>query len=97
MAPFELAVRDLFARDGSRDALRCGGRGDLGADVKGHDPQGRYWVIQCKHRRRGLGAAVGTPELLTLDGTGRPVHGGNVVVMVTNGKIAQPARDFARQ
>ena len=47
---FEVAVRDLLARDGSRDALRCGGRGDLGADVKGHDPLGRYWVIQCKHR-----------------------------------------------
>ncbi|MFD4633936.1 restriction endonuclease [Streptomyces sp. NPDC058284] len=95
---FEVAVRDLLARDGSRDALRCGGRGDLGADVKGHDPHGRYWVLQCKHRRKGLdGAAVGTPELQTLNGTGRPVHGGDVVVMVTNGKISQPARHFARQ
>lgn len=82
---FEVAVRDLLARDGSRDALRCGGRGDLGADVKGHDPAGRYWVIQCKHRRDGLrGSAIGTPELQTLNGTGRPVHGGDVVVMVTN-------------
>ncbi|MFF1399352.1 restriction endonuclease [Streptomyces sp. NPDC058287] len=95
---FETAVRDLLARDGSRDALRCGGRGDLGADVKGHDPLGRYWVIQCKHRKKGLdGSAVGTPELQTLNGTGRPVHGGDVVVMVTNGKISQPAREFARQ
>lgn len=34
---FETAVRDLLARDGARDALRCGGQGDLGADVKGHD------------------------------------------------------------
>ncbi|WP_329167530.1 restriction endonuclease (plasmid) [Streptomyces sp. NBC_01717] len=95
---FEIAVRDLLARDGSRDALRCGGRGDLGADVKGHDPFGRLWVFQCKHRRRGLdGSAVGTPELQTLNGTGRPVHGGDVVVMVTNGRISGPARDFARQ
>ncbi|MGW4551819.1 restriction endonuclease [Streptomyces violaceorubidus] len=95
---FEDAVRDLLARDGSLDALRCGGRGDLGADVKGHDPLGRLWVIQCKHRRKGLdGAAVGTPELQTLNGTGRPVHGGDVVVMVTNGRISVPARDFARQ
>ncbi|WP_199811669.1 restriction endonuclease [Streptomyces sp. NRRL S-340] len=85
---FEHAVRDLLARDGSRDALRRGGRGDLGADVKGHDPLGRLWVIQCKHRRKGLdGSAVGTPELQTLNGTGRPVHGGDVVVMVTNGRI----------
>lgn len=95
---FETAVRDLLSRDGSRDALRCGGRGDLGADVKGHDPLGRLWVIQCKHRRRGMdGSAVGTPELQTLNGTGRPVHGGDVVVMVTNGRISAPARDFARQ
>ncbi|AEY94386.1 putative transmembrane restriction endonuclease (plasmid) [Streptomyces hygroscopicus subsp. jinggangensis 5008] len=95
---FEDAVRDLLARDGSRDALRCGGRGDLGADVKGHDPLGRLWVIQCKHRRKGLdGSAVGTPELQKLNGTGRPVHGGDVVVMVTNGRISGPARDFARQ
>jgi restriction system protein len=95
---FENAVRDLLVRDGSRDALRCGGRGDLGADVKGHDPFGRLWVIQCKHRRKGPdGAAVGTPELQTLNGTGRPVHGGDVVVMVTNGRISGPARDFARQ
>ncbi|MFD5724344.1 restriction endonuclease [Streptomyces sp. NPDC127036] len=94
---FENAVRDLLARDGSRDALRCGGRGDLGADVKGHDSLGRLWVIQCKHRRSGLaGSAVGTPDLQTLNGTGRPVHGGDIVVMVTNGRISQPARDFAR-
>jgi restriction system protein len=95
---FENAVCDLLARDGSRDALRCGGRGDLGADVKGHDPLGRLWVIRCKYRRKGLdGSAVGTPELQTLNGTGRPVHGGDVVVMVTNGRICGPARDFARQ
>ncbi|MEV7426863.1 restriction endonuclease [Streptomyces sp. NPDC091212] len=94
---FEHAVRDLLARDGSRDALRCGGRGDLGADVKGHDPLGRLWVIQCKHRKAGLGgSAVGTPDLQTLNGTGRPVHKGDVVVMVTNGRISQPAKAFAR-
>ncbi|MEU1502587.1 restriction endonuclease [Streptomyces sp. NPDC005732] len=94
---FESAIRDLLARDGSHDALRCGGRGDLGADVKGRDPLGRLWVIQCKHRRAGLaGPAVGTPDLQTLNGTGRPVHGGDIVVMVTNGRISQPARDFAR-
>lgn len=79
--------------------MRCGGRGDLGADVKGNDPLGRLWVIQCKHRRKGLdGAAVGTPELQTLNGTGRPVHGGgDVVVMVTNGRISGHARGFAGQ
>ncbi|MGA5264759.1 restriction endonuclease [Streptomyces griseoincarnatus] len=95
---FEHAVRDLMYRDGCVDAVQVGGQGDLGADVKATDPQGRRWVIQCKHRRNGeQGAAVGTPELQVLNGTGRPVHKADVVVMVTNGRITQPGRAFARQ
>ncbi|MEW2558512.1 restriction endonuclease [Streptomyces griseorubiginosus] len=95
---FEYAVRDLMRRDGCTDAVQVGGQGDLGADVKATDPQGRRWVLQCKHRRHGeRGAAVGTPELQVLNGTGRPVHRADVVVMVTNGRITQPGRIFARQ
>ncbi|WP_119581021.1 restriction endonuclease [Streptomyces europaeiscabiei] len=95
---FEYAIRDLMRRDGCADAVQVGGQGDLGADVKATDPQGRRWVIQCKHRRHGeRGAAVGTPELQVLNGTGRPVHKADVVVMVTNGRITQPGRTFARQ
>ncbi|MFJ6354877.1 restriction endonuclease [Streptomyces sp. NPDC092046] len=94
---FEEAVRDLMRRDGARDAVRVGGAGDNGADVKGTDPVGRRWVIQCKHRRDGAaGAAVGSPDLQVLNGTGRPVHGGDVVVLVTNGRFTRPAREFAR-
>ncbi|WP_240801759.1 restriction endonuclease [Streptomyces sp. A1136] len=94
---FEEAVRDLMRRDGAHDAVRVGGAGDNGADVKGTDPAGRRWVIQCKHRRDGaFGAAVGTPDLHVLNGTGRPVHGGDVVVLVTNGRFTGPAREFAR-
>ncbi|MGW1055957.1 restriction endonuclease [Streptomyces sp. NPDC002521] len=95
---FEYAIRDLMNRDGCADAVQVGGQGDLGADVKATDPLGRRWVIQCKHRRHGdRGAAVGTPELQVLNGTGRPVHKADVVVMVTNGRITQPGRTFARQ
>lgn len=95
---FEYAIRDLMRRDGCADAVQVGGQGDLGADVKATDPQGRRWVIQCKHRRHGeRGAAVGTPELQVLNGTGRPVHKADIVVMVTNGRITQPGRTFARQ
>ncbi|MFD0269635.1 restriction endonuclease [Streptomyces sp. NPDC127106] len=94
---FEEAVRDLMRRDGARDAVRVGGAGDNGADVKGTDPAGRRWVIQCKHRRDGAaGAAVGTPDIHVLNGTGRPVHGGDVVVLVTNGRITAPAVKFAQ-
>ncbi|MFG2117092.1 restriction endonuclease [Streptomyces sp. NPDC048718] len=95
---FEDAVRDLMYRDGCRDAVRVGGGGDLGADVKATDPFGRRWVIQCKHRRKGLeGAAVGTPDFQVLNGTARPVHGADVAVLVTNGRVTAPAATFARQ
>ncbi|WP_369780640.1 restriction endonuclease [Streptomyces sp. R33] len=94
---FEFAVRDLMHRDGCADAQQVGGRGDNGADVKATDPYGRRWVIQCKHRKDGWsGKAVGTPDLHVLNGTGRQVHGGDVLVMLTNGRITSNAVDFAR-
>ncbi|MFJ2061255.1 restriction endonuclease [Streptomyces sp. NPDC087908] len=53
--------------------------------------------IQCKHRREGtVGAAVGTLDLHVLNGTGRPVHGGDAVVLVANGRITAPAVKFAQ-
>ncbi|MFB7210883.1 restriction endonuclease [Streptomyces sp. NPDC056255] len=95
---FEDAVRDLMSRDGCRDAVRVGGGGDLGADVKATDPYGRRWVIQCKHRRDGLaGSAVGTPDFQVLNGTARQVHGADVAVIVTNGRVTAPAVAFAEQ
>ncbi|MBO8191353.1 restriction endonuclease [Streptomyces oryzae] len=96
-AEFEHAVRDLMFRDGCRDAVRTGGRGDKGADVIATDPAGRRWVIQCKHRRDGLaGAAIGTPDLQRLNGTARPVHNADVVVMLTNGRFTRDAVPFGR-
>ncbi|MFI2206757.1 restriction endonuclease [Streptomyces sp. NPDC020192] len=95
---FEDAVRDLMRRDGCQDAVRVGGRGDLGADVKATDPYGRLWVIQCKHRRNGsAGSAVGTPDLQVLNGTARQVHGADIAVIVTNGRVTAPAVDFAKR
>ncbi|MEU9088205.1 restriction endonuclease [Streptomyces sp. NPDC048357] len=94
---FEFAVRDLMHRDGCTDALQVGGRGDNGADVKATDPYGRRWVIQCKHRKAGWsGKPVGTPDLHVLNGTGRQVHGGDVLVMLTNGRITSNAVTFAK-
>nr|WP_162467820.1 restriction endonuclease [Streptomyces sp. QHH-9511] len=94
----EDAVRDLMRRDGCQDATRVGGGGDLGADVKATDPYGRRWVIQCKHRRNGLaGSAVGTLDLQVLNGTARQVHGADIAVIVTNGRVTAPAVAFARQ
>lgn len=93
---FEEAGRDLMRGDGAHDAVRVGGAGDNGADVKGTDPSGRRWVIQCKHRRDGAAsAAVGPPDLHVLNGTGRPVHGGDVI-LVTNSRFTAPAVKFAQ-
>ncbi|MFJ9344760.1 restriction endonuclease [Streptomyces sp. NPDC101733] len=94
---FEFAVRDLMRRDGCTDARQVGGRGDNGADVKATDPYGRRWVIQCKHRKDGWsGKPVGTPDLHVLNGTGRQVHDGDVLVMLTNGRITANAAAFAK-
>lgn len=96
-AQFEHAVRDLMFRDGCRDAVRTGGRGDRGADVIATDPAGRRWVIQCKHRRNGTaGSAIGTPDLQRLNGTARPIHKADVVVMLTNGRFTRDARPFSK-
>ncbi|MGW6302894.1 restriction endonuclease [Streptomyces niveus] len=95
---FEDAVRELMRRDGCPNAVRVGGGGDLGADVTATDPYGRRWVIQCKHRRAGLaGSAVGTPDLQVLNGTARQIHGADVAVIVTNGRVTAPAVAFAEQ
>ncbi|MFB8438787.1 restriction endonuclease [Streptomyces niveus] len=95
---FEDAVRELMRRDGCPNAVRVGGGGDLGADVKATDPYGRRWVIQCKHRRAGLaGSAVGTPDLQVLNGTARQIHGADIAVIVTNGRVTAPAVAFAEQ
>ncbi|MFJ1649585.1 restriction endonuclease [Streptomyces sp. NPDC088258] len=94
---FEYAVRDLMLRDGCRDAVQVGGRGDNGADVKATDPLGRRWVIQCKHRKAGWsGSAVGTPDLHVLNGTGRQLHGGDVIVLVTNGRFSSQCPPYAK-
>ncbi|MCX5334332.1 restriction endonuclease [Streptomyces sp. NBC_00140] len=94
---FEFAVRDLMRRDGCADAVQVGGAGDNGADVTATDPLGRRWVIQCKHRQDGAsGTPVGTPDLHVLNGTGRQLHGGDVVVLVTNGRFTAGCAPLAK-
>ncbi|WP_406356376.1 restriction endonuclease [Streptomyces sp. NBC_00658] len=94
---FEFAVRDLMRRDGCGDAVQVGGAGDNGADVTATDPLGRRWVIQCKHRQNGAsGSPVGTPDLHVLNGTGRQLHGGDVVVLVTNGRFTAGCEPLAK-
>lgn len=81
----------------NRATAPTGGRGGLGADVIGTGPAGRRWVLQCKHRRKGLaGSPVGTADLQRLNGTVQPVHGADVVVLVTNGRFTREAIPFGK-
>ena len=43
------------------------------------------------------GSAVGTPDLQVLNGTARQVHGADIAVIVTNGRVTAPAVAFAKQ
>ncbi|MGW0561721.1 restriction endonuclease [Streptomyces sp. NPDC003016] len=84
-------------RDGCPDAVQGGGAGDNGADAKATDPFGWRWVIQCKHRRADLaGAAVGIPDPQKFNATGRQIHHGGVIGMVTNGRFGSRAQPFDR-
>lgn len=88
---FESVVRDLMRRDGFK-AERVGGSGDDACDVRGVDPDGLIWVVQCKHRRDGwAGKATGVDVLQQVNGTAEPVHGAQVAVVVTNGRFSKPA------
>ncbi|WP_371789016.1 restriction endonuclease [Streptomyces albidoflavus] len=93
---FAYAVRDLLRRDGCSNARQVGGAGDNGADVIATDPYGRVWVIQCKHRRNGTsGSAIGTPDLQRVNGTARPLHGADIVAVVTNGRFSSRCPELA--
>ncbi|MGW6318784.1 restriction endonuclease [Streptomyces sp. NPDC055099] len=95
---FEYAVRDLMRRDGCMDARQIGGCGDNGADVLATDPQGRKWVIQCKHRKAGAqGSPVGTPDLQRVNGTARQLYGADVVLVATNGRFSVRCAPLAEQ
>ncbi|MEV5592205.1 restriction endonuclease [Streptomyces sp. NPDC052496] len=90
---FEVLVAWLAGRDGMK-SWRTGGAGDLGADVIAEAPDGRRFVFQCKHTsgRRSVDSAA----VQRLNGTARPVHRADEVVMVTSGDFSKPAREFAR-
>ncbi|MEV5239627.1 restriction endonuclease [Streptomyces cinnamoneus] len=88
---FELAIRDLMARDGI-SARHVGRRGDQAADVIGRDTDGRVIVAQCKHTM--FGGRVGSHVMYEVNGTATPVHGADVAVVVTNGGFTRDARSW---
>jgi restriction system protein len=91
---FEHHVAALCLRDGCTQVRVSGGAGDLGADVTGRLPNGRFLVIQCK--RYAPDRSVGSPDMQRFVGTARPVHHADVAVFVASCRFTGPARDLAR-
>ncbi|MGW0658959.1 restriction endonuclease [Streptodolium elevatio] len=90
---FERHVAALCERDGCRQVQVNGGAGDLGADVTGRLPDGRFMVIQCK--RYAPDRSVGSPDMQRFVGTARPVHNAQVAILVASCRFTGPARDLA--
>lgn len=89
---FEHLVANLCRRDGCSRVRVSGGAGDLGADVIGLLPDGRRFVVQCK--RFSTGSKVGSADMQRFLGTGRHVHGAEVLIFVTSSLFTAPARNL---
>ncbi|MGW1998275.1 restriction endonuclease [Embleya sp. NPDC001921] len=89
---FEHLVADLCRRDGCSRVRVSGGAGDLGTDVVGLLPDGRRFVVQCK--RSSLTSEVGSPDMRRFLGTGRHVHGAQVLILATSSCSPPPAHNL---
>lgn len=92
---FENAVADLLHPIGYRNMERIGRSGDLCADLKGYDLDGRSVVVQCK--RYAPGNKVGTPDIQTFIGMMTVHHNADNGIFVTTSTFTQPAADLARR
>lgn len=92
---FEALVAELMEWDDMTLERRRGGAGDLGADAIGVTADALRVVAQVKHVRRRH-ATIDSGVIQTVNGTARPVHRADIVVVVTNGTFTRPARDLAK-
>lgn len=87
---------DLVARTLRRDGLTIirdgGGQRDQGVDVIASTPDGRRVAVQCKVRQSG---SIAPRYLRELNGTARPVHGADVVILATNRHFTTDGINFA--
>jgi restriction system protein len=90
---FEQFIARLMRASGCRRVTVCGGAGDEGADVIGYAPDGRRLVVQCKRYKN----SVGSPEVQRFAGTAHRIHGADIALLVTNGRLTRQAWDVARR
>lgn len=92
-AQFEAAVGELLRDAGYRDVKHVGRAGDLGADLRCRDRQGRSVVVQCK--RHAPGIRVGSAEVQAFIGMVTVHHQAERGIFVTTSAFTAPARRLA--
>jgi restriction system protein len=90
-AQFEHYVAGLMRRTGFRAVRVTGRAADLGADIVASTADGRRVVVQCKR----YAGNVGSPHVQRLNGTAWTIHGAQVTMLVTTGRITANARELA--
>jgi len=90
-AQFEHYVAGLMRRSGFRAVRVTGRTADLGADIVASTSDGRRVVVQCKR----YAGNVGSPHVQRLNGTAWTIHGAQVTMLVTTGRITANARELA--
>jgi restriction system protein len=90
-AQFEHYVAGLMRRTGFRAVRVTGRTADLGADILASTSDGRRVVVQCKR----YAGNVGSPHVQRLNGTAWTIHGAQITMLVTTGRITANARELA--
>ncbi|MEV0271144.1 restriction endonuclease [Hamadaea sp. NPDC050747] len=93
---FEEWIAYLLERDGCTIERRRGGPNDQGADVIAVTSAGQRVVVQCKHSIKPA-TCLHPNHLYALHGTAVPIHKAHIVAMVTNRRVSDTARAFAKQ
>ena len=91
---FEFLSGELLLKQGLLlSCKRVGGAGDLGADLIGHDKQGKKVIVQCK--RYAIGNKVGSPELQKFMGMIQIHHMADYGIFITSSEYSSPAKELA--
>lgn len=89
---FEHAIAGLLRQAGWTNVAVSGGAGDLGADIVGHLPDGRYGIVQAKRYKPGNN--VGSPIVQTMIGMAAVHHRACVGMIVTTSTFTRDARNL---
>jgi HJR/Mrr/RecB family endonuclease len=89
---FEHRVMAILEANGWEKLRWVGGTRDMGADITGVDPAGRYAIVQAKRYRPDV--PLGSPVVQSLLGS-RTIYGAEHCVLVTTARFTHHARSLA--